>query len=391
MVSGNNFLGNKKVAIIQNRIIKGGRLQVISHFIHTLNSLGIVPDLVTQNLKVSRNDIKKFYGQEIQYNIREIFIDLRIPFEFHILLFNALTSLYCKNYDLIINSSNTSFLGFWRPPVISYVHYPRKDRNISNLKSIHYPEGPLKNPYNFKEFFDILSGMFYQLNININPSETIIANSIFTRSVINRNYPNYRNNIHVIYPPVYEQNSTDINTTGKQRNLIVSLGRFTWEKRQLEQIQIAERLPEYEFAIIGFEKEGDQYFKTCRKYLSERHVENVLMFKNIPADEVKNWLRKATYFIHNTRNEPFGITTVEAIINDCLPIVHNSGGQIEIVENSILRFNDKEDAVEKIRRIDSWTDDIKHKNLMNLKLRLYKYSTGDFSAKIKKLVLKELE
>jgi len=51
------------------------------------------------------------------------------------------------------------------------------------------------------------------------------------------------------------------------------------------------------------------------------------------------------------RYEHFGISTVEAIAQGCIPIVHNSGGQKEIVPFRELRFDDKIEAVEIIRSL----------------------------------------
>jgi glycogen synthase len=38
-------------------------------------------------------------------------------------------------------------------------------------------------------------------------------------------------------------------------------------------------------------------------------------------------------------NERFGIATVEALNHGCVPVVHNSGGQREVVSNSDFRFD----------------------------------------------------
>jgi hypothetical protein len=50
-------------------------------------------------------------------------------------------------------------------------------------------------------------------------------------------------------------------------------------------------------------------------------------------------LKTTKFFLHPNINEPFGIATVESILSGCLSLVHNSGGQIEIVPIKELRFN----------------------------------------------------
>jgi glycogen synthase len=84
--------------------------------------------------------------------------------------------------------------------------------------------------------------------------------------------------------------------------------------------------------------------------------------------------------MHNLRNEPFGISTVEAIAAGCVPIVHNSGGQREIVPFDDLRFNDKIEAVEKVKNLKNLNLAIKIKKMQD---RLWHYDTSEFYKKIK--------
>ena len=53
------------------------------------------------------------------------------------------------------------------------------------------------------------------------------------------------------------------------------------------------------------------------------------------------------------RNEPFGITTVQAIAAGCIPIVPDSGGQREIVGNASLRYSGLDDVPKVIRLVES--------------------------------------
>jgi len=376
-----------KVAIIQNRIIKGGRLQVIIHLIKVLNKLGIIPDLVTQKMRPSIEDITKYYGKNVKFNIKKIFYDIRLPFEFHILFFNFISRFYCKKYDLIINSNNTSFCGPRNKTVLSYVHFPRKERTISKLKSIHFPEGPVKRPYRLKEIFDILAGYLYRFDRIISTNETILANSIYTKNVFLKNFPHFRREIEVIYPPIINTKELKLYTFKKQKDLIISLGRFNRAKRQLEQIKIAEKLAGFNFVLIGFVKKGDDYYQQCLEYIDSNNIQNVTLLNNAPIEEINNWLGKASYFIHNTRNEPFGITTVQALAWNCLPVVHNSGGQVEIVFNPELRFDNVSEAVNIFNEMCKWSD-IKRLDLVKeLNAKLEKYSVAAFHRKIKLMLI----
>jgi glycosyltransferase involved in cell wall biosynthesis len=47
--------------------------------------------------------------------------------------------------------------------------------------------------------------------------------------------------------------------------------------------------------------------------------------------------------------EHFGITVAQAIAHGCVPIVHDSGGQVELVTNPALRFSSRGDLPRIIR------------------------------------------
>ena len=57
-----------KVAIIQNRLQRGGRLQVMSYMIKVLNDEGITPDILTLSSRISDDDIKSSYFSGLKSN-----------------------------------------------------------------------------------------------------------------------------------------------------------------------------------------------------------------------------------------------------------------------------------------------------------------------------------
>ncbi len=375
-----------RIAIVQNRIGKGGRLHVIVHTIKLLNKMGIVPDIVTQKMRLSTDEIQKYYKVKINYNLREIFIDLRLPYEWHIVLFNFLTKFYCKDYDLIINNNNTSFLGPRRKRTISYVHYPRIDRNLSKNVSIHFPEGPVKRIYRFNDFFNIVIGWLYRLNKNLLANEIVIANSRFTKKMILKHFPQNNKVIDVIYPPVINKQMMKRDISDISPKTILHLGRFTPDKRQLELIKIAGDLPDYLFYIVGFAKKGDKYLQKCKQYIEKNKLENVIIMNNVDFNKMQEILRESYFFIHNTRNEPFGITTVQAIAMGCIPIVHNSGGQKEIVPIDTLRFDTSDEIVNIIRKIDNLPEDVLVRYRKILMNQLDTFSEDAFETKMKKVL-----
>lgn len=380
----------KKVAIIQNRIQAGGRLHVIIAMIKILNDLGIEPEILTLKSRVSKPDILGKYGKEIQFTIREIMYDIRIPFEIHIILFNFLCRFFLKKYDLVVNSNNTSFLLPQKINLISYTHYPRKDRLLSEYVSIHFPDGVKKSWFNPFHFFDNVAALLYKLNFNLNQNERVVANSEFCASAIRANYPNSQNPIDIMYPPVKIKQNITTDLSQKSKKNVVSIGRFAADKRQLEQIQIAEHLKDFTFHIIGFAKPNDPYLNKCKKYIKEKNVANVQLYPNIDYDKMQFIIKESMFFIHNLRNEPFGITAVQAIAEGCIAVVHNSGGQKEIVNNEHLRFESVNDSVNILNEFSGK----KTEELENIQQSLYKnikqFDENIFNKKMKNIFSKQL-
>jgi len=82
-------------------------------------------------------------------------------------------------------------------------------------------------------------------------------------------------------------------------------------------------------------------------------------------------------------NEPFGITTVQAIASGCIPVVHNSGGQKEIVPLEKLRFNDKYNAIDIIK---NFNHNEEFKIIKSLQEHIQKYSPKVFEKNFKQIL-----
>lgn len=327
-----------KVGIVQNKIIYGGRLSVIVGIIEVLNQRGIIPDVITFQTEISPSEISTRYGSKIDFNIRRINSVLsKIPGEANIIAFNhALHKIY-TNYDYFINSNNTSFLMPSQIPIFSYVHFPRIARLKSRLISIHHPQGPIKTWIDKEGAILKGIGLLYSFH-SLKENNYVIANSKYTLSYIRKYYPSFHQHIPVIYPPV-KTNSVAVIPFQERDDAICSIGRFCEEKNQLAQIRLAKQLPDLQFHLIGFSGENNAYLDTCRNFASKNNINNVHFYVNVSFNKKCNILKTAKFFLHPNINEPFGISTVESVLSGCLSLVHNSGGQIEIVPIKELRFN----------------------------------------------------
>lgn len=380
---------DKKIAIIQHSIWRGGRLHVVINMIEVMNELGIVPDILTFKFALAKDDIKRKYNRDIQFNVKEIFTNVKLPGEWQILFFNFLSRFYVRKYDLLINNSNTSFLTSPKKKMISWVYYPRKDRNISSDLSIHLPDGPKKSFFDYKRDFFMLARYFYKFcDRKIRDNDFNYAVSEFTKAAFLRNYDIDPDKVEIVYVPV------DIKTSfwKKKKNTVLSVGRITPEKRQLEQIQIAEHLPEYMFTIMGFveNRESVKYFSMCEQYITDNNISNVTLIPDANYKKMQEMLADSEFLLHNLRNEPFGITIVQGIANGCIPIVHNSGGQREAVPVEELRYNNVEEAIEILKQFTNRTREEKSKLLNGLNTHIQSFTEEIFKNKFKDILLKHL-
>jgi len=360
-----------RVAFIQNRVQLGGRFQVTFEMTKVLNGMGIIPDFFAYRFNLSHSEIVEHYGGRISLNFNPI-PEPKLPFEWNITNFNRQVNSYVEGYDLVINSNNTSLGLSEKLNVLSYVHFPRKAR--------------LLDSFDWGKFFNIdrdpflINALIYRWHRQTGYNDFQVANSKFTADQFERHYSSRIGEI--LYPPV----DTVFTISDKVPNRIISLGRFSPNKRQLEQIIMMANLPSYELFLVGF-KNDKAYFNKCQKTIDNLWLNNVHLVPDATEEERDSLLASSTYFIHSLRNEPFGITTVQGIAAGCIPIVHNSGGQMEIVKNDELRYNSEED-------IPSIVNKLKMKDLGVLRKELQEhiktYDSSQFRRRFKFLLEQKL-
>jgi len=108
--------------------------------------------------------------------------------------------------------------------------------------------------------------------------------------------------------------------------------------------------------LIGFADKPCTYLNDCQRYVGERNINNVDFDVNVSLTKKRDLLQSAKLFIHPNINEPFGISTAESILNGCLPLVHDSGGQREIVPFKELRFNALDEIPTMLNKLSKSSD-----------------------------------
>jgi glycosyltransferase involved in cell wall biosynthesis len=166
----------------------------------------------------------------------------------------------------------------------------------------------------------------------------------FTRDALCESYPYLHQDMPLVYPGVETAQFDCQDTWVERQRAIVSVGRFSPAKRQLEQIKLARTMTDTPFHIVGFVNDAHRpYYDECVAYIKQHHVDNVHLHPGAAFEEMVGLLQKSRYFLHTLINEPFGLTAVHAIAAGCIPIVHDSGGQRETVMKPELRYQTLED------------------------------------------------
>lgn len=204
---------------------------------------------------------------------------------------------------------------------------------LGNRNIIHF-QTPFKN-VNGKSIFNRLK------KIKISK---VVCNSNFTKSVIDEEF---NVSSRVIHPPV----NTDFFKPERKENVILYVGRYS----QLQQLKRQDILVEtfckmcdqglkgWRLVLIGGSEVGGREFVKALKDMAQGYPIDIL--ENLPLSEVKSAYGKAKIFwsasgfgVDSQRDpqkvEHFGMSVVEAMSAECVPIVVDQGGHKEIIKNN---------------------------------------------------------
>jgi GT2 family glycosyltransferase len=157
-----------------------------------------------------------------------------------------------------------------------------------------------------------------------------------------------------LYPPVDMYHGAE--SSDKKSKIILSVARFEacGSKKQLEMIRAFRKLckrdqrvkQEWRFIIAGSSAGDNPYFNKVKREINAIKATNIELMSNLTNSDILKLYTEASIFWHACglgEKDPhlvehFGMTTVEAMQNYCVPIVLNGGGQREIVEHEISGF-----------------------------------------------------
>ncbi len=280
---------------------------------------------IISNKKITHEDIRTWYNLDLSDCIIKIIpipffedmnlthldpnhINKNIENPFHII------SKESGNYDFFINNSMNEMV------------YPLANKSIMIC---HFPE---RRPVSY----------FYSERYTYT-----VYNSKYTASWIKKRWK-YTPHKH-IYPPVDMQLSKE---KIEKENIILSVARFeeSGSKKQIEMIRTfininksyPDKLKDWKLILVGGSPKTNKYLDQISNLLSEYNEYNIEIKINISGDKLKSLYKKSKIFWHlcglNQTDpsliEHFGMTIVEAMQNNIVPIVFDGGGQKEIVNHN---------------------------------------------------------
>jgi glycosyltransferase involved in cell wall biosynthesis len=357
----------------------GGGERVGVSLISALNKEGIVPDVyTTQPIELSY--LKQFYGKNVKYRSYSILpLKLR-AFGIYQRLMASFTSFALSKYDVVVNTT-----GIYTPLLFKnlikryllYVYNPLVPLNPQAIKeNLKYFTSTFWKTY-FQPYQSIIKMSIAKLN-----NTELLAVSNFTRYRIKK----YWNKSAVtIYPPV-DIKRFSVVFSNKDRDGFISIARFTPEKNHLWQLNIAKNLKNLTFRICGSANSPyyKRWFRKVKAKAESMDLKNVEFYPNISFKRLIKLIGQSKFFIHTMVNEDFGLTTCEAIAGGCIPIVHDSGGQREVVPIEELRFKTVGEACKIIAKMNKEARQELRKHLFS---HIKRFSEENFKKNMLKVIL----
>lgn len=254
------------------------------------------------------------------------------------------------------------------------------------------------NVLHFQVPFKNIGAQGVKGRIKLSSWEKVIYNSKFTAQIISK-YWGIKNGI-VVYPPVDVDEIKPLN----KKNQIISVGRFhmaTRSKKQSIMIAAFKNLSKHLQAkgwslhLAGGVEDGNEpYIEELKELAGDA---SVFFHTNISMDELHKLYGESRIYWHAagyeeedpTKQEHFGITTVEAMAAGCVPVVINKGGQPEIVTKECGYLWDTTNDLQ-LRTLSLLKNDKELEDMSRASIERSKEFTSDhFKAAIKGLVYGE--
>lgn len=227
-----------------------------------------------------------------------------------------------QEFDLFINCTFGKLIG---------------PKHIKSIHIIHFPDEP------YSKVFGRILGCKLDKKY-LESYDCLLCNSNFTKSHLRRIWGVEGG---VLTPPISMNQLPKAKLSNKQ-NIILAVDRLVPDKKVKEMIQAFQRLKKeyscsYKLVVVGNkDSRENNYYDEISKIVENDNIE---IKSGVSFSELRNLYAKSKIFWHAKGfevpddrpfdMEHFGMTTVEAMANGCVPIVINKAGQKEIIDNGV--------------------------------------------------------
>ena len=266
-------------------------------------------------------------------------------------------------FDLAMGTQDIGYVPNLKDPILQYCYFPEY---FTHLESS--PSSKTWRLYYWP------ASRFYKNRVR--RVGQLLAVSDYSREFVRQKWGRES---ETLYPPCPTETYSSLNEP--KENLVVTIGRIVPEKRMHLFMEIARRLKDYRFVVIGSRSEsGLAYFESLKKSAPSN-----LDFVLSPLRKVRELLARSKVYVHCALNEHFGITIVEAMSARCVPVVHDSGGPREIIDETVgFRWEEIDKAVEQIASLMT-DEDLCEKLAAAASRRALDYSPATFESKLTRI------
>ncbi len=249
-----------------------------------------------------------------------------------------------------------------------------------DITYIHYPAVLSTNPSNtliWRVYEWLIRRKVREL---IGSPRYVLANSSWTASKVREVYGI---NAEVLYPPV---DVDYFRYDGRvKEKIIVTISRITYEKKLHILPQIALKLPQYEWYLVGSVGRAG---RGVLDKLERGKPKNLHILTNLSRNELRELLLSASFYIHPPFAEHFGIAVAEAAAAGVIPIVYKDGGAWTDIVAPIspeLGYGEPEEIPTIIRKLENSRDvgELRERTVM----RANQFTTQRFREEFMKIVM----
>jgi glycosyltransferase involved in cell wall biosynthesis len=337
----------KKIAIVHPEWSWGGGEAVSAWIVEGLKEQYDITIITSNNLLI--NKVNSFYGTQLSPEDIKIFhppLPRLLRESRGLWLFKQhLTMRYCKsvaaNFNLLFSTFNE--MDFGRAGV-QYIHFPvHAEKLIRDLGQFpekwYYRDSFLREGY--RRLCRLLSGF----SLETMKQNITLVNSNWTGKMVEKAYGIKS---RVVYPPVISD-FPEVRWSEKEDGF-VCIGRISPEKRIERVINILELVRKtgrnVHLHIIG--PTTDSRYHQMIKRIQQENSSWIFIEGALDRNVFRRLIAEHKYGIHGMENEHFGIAVAEMVKAGCIVFVPNGGGQVEIVDNEALTYNNAQEAAGKI-------------------------------------------